>query len=41
MVVFSHRAFLDLSIHILGIGLIGGAQVNLDGNMGRGGHSVV
>ena len=39
MVVLSHRSFLDHSIHILRIGLIGGAQVNLNGNMGRGGHN--
>src|SRR5271156_262955 len=38
MLTLSHWAFLNLSIHVLGIRLVGGAQVNLNRNMCRCRH---
>src|SRR5580698_1273549 len=38
MVVFPQGPFLDLPIHLLGAGLVAGAQANLNGNTSRGRH---
>src|ERR1700733_9534425 len=38
MLALSHWAFLNLSIYVLGIRLVGGAQVNLNRNMCRCRH---
>src|SRR5271154_2751586 len=35
MLTLSHWAFLNLSIHVLGIRLVGGAQIDLNRNMSR------
>jgi hypothetical protein len=41
MVKLSHRTFLDLSIHVLGIGFVRGPEINLNGNMSGGCHGVL